>query len=49
MEGGDDKFEKAAAAIRNNEDKAKAAKQEDMLDIYGCYKIATVGKCNTDR
>ena len=43
------KFEKAAQAIRDNEDKARAAKQDDMLDIYGCFKLASVGKVNIDR
>eukprot|EP00343_Euplotes_focardii_P001127 CAMPEP_0205799238 /NCGR_PEP_ID=MMETSP0205-20121125/433_1 /ASSEMBLY_ACC=CAM_ASM_000278 /TAXON_ID=36767 /ORGANISM="Euplotes focardii, Strain TN1" /LENGTH=99 /DNA_ID=CAMNT_0053060199 /DNA_START=15 /DNA_END=314 /DNA_ORIENTATION=+ len=43
------KFDKAAEAIRNNEAIAKAAKQEDMLDIYGCFKLASVGKCDKPR
>ena len=43
------RFEKAAEAIRKNEDKARAAKQDDMLDIYGCFKLASVGKVNIDR
>ena len=45
----DARFTKAAEAIRKNEKKAKAAKQDDMLDIYGCYKIATTGKVNIPR
>ena len=49
MEDLNAKFEKAAEAIRKNEDKARAAKQDDMLDVYGCYKLATVGKINIDR
>ena len=43
------KFDKAAQAIRDNESKAKAAKNEDMLDIYGCFKLASVGTINIDR
>ncbi|CAI2379131.1 unnamed protein product [Moneuplotes crassus] len=49
MEDIDSKFDKAAQAVRDNEDKARAAKQEDMLDIYGCFKVASVGKCDTSR
>ena len=49
MEDIDSKFDKAANAIRNNEAKAKAAKQDDMLDIYGCFKLASVGKINIAR
>ncbi len=49
MEDIEARFTKAADAVRNNEDKARAAKQEDMLDIYGVYKLASVGKCNIDR
>ena len=49
MEDLDTKFNKAAEAVRNNEDKCRAAKQDDMLDIYGCFKLASVGKINIDR
>ena len=49
MEDVSAKLDKAANAVKNNEKKMKDAKQEDVLDIYGCYKLATVGKCNIDR
>lgn len=39
-------FEKAAAEVKNL--KSKPA-DEEMLNLYGLYKQATVGDVNTDR
>ena len=49
MEDISTRFDKAAQAIRNNEDKARKESNETMLDIYGCFKIASCGKCDTKR
>ena len=45
MSGNSPEFEAAAIAVRNME----RPSNEDFLDLYGYYKQATVGDCNTDR
>ena len=39
-------FEKAAADVRNLTEKPT---NEELLDLYGYFKQATIGDCNTDR
>ena len=39
-------FEKACKYVQNN---TKTFKEDQILKLYGLYKLATVGKCNTQK
>ena len=50
MEDADAKFNKAKEYVAANAGALKdKAGNDGMLDIYGCFKIATDGKCTTSR
>lgn len=46
MSGNSPEFEKAAADVRNLKQRPE---NEELLELYGLFKQATVGDCNTDR
>ena len=46
MSGNSSEFEKAAADVRNLKQRPE---NEELLELYGLFKQATVGDCNTDR
>ena len=41
-----EEFEKAAADVKNLTERPT---NEELLELYGLYKQATVGDCNTER
>ncbi|KAF7992181.1 hypothetical protein HCN44_001506 [Aphidius gifuensis] len=42
----EENFQKAAEDVKNLKGKPS---DEDLLEIYGYYKQATIGDCNTDK
>ena len=46
MSGNSEEFLKAAADVKNLKERPT---NEELLDLYGYFKQATIGDCNTDR